>query len=123
MIEPPPPAIAEHHDAVLVEQMHAAVQDMPVEPHDGRADAGACTDRASRTRASFKHRSRPRVGKRVGRRGRRGNATMAAAASSSSPRTTSVDHNVIAAAVHRAMTKMMPAIMTEVAKELDPEKK
>ena len=51
-------------------------------------------------------------------------STMAAAAASaSSPRTTSVDHNVIAAAVQRAMTRMMPAIMTEVAKELDPEKK
>ena len=50
-------------------------------------------------------------------------SAMAAAASPSLSRTTSVDHNLIAAAVHRAMTKMLSAIMTEVARELDPEKK
>jgi hypothetical protein len=49
---------------------------------------------------------------------------MAAAASANArPNVTVADPGVIAAAVHRAMAKMMPAIMSEVAKELDPEKK
>lgn len=126
VVEPPPPAIVEHHDAMLVEQMHAAVQDMPVEQHvveEPMPEPAPVAQATPAAPVSTTGHDLELANALAAAVGAEAPATMAAAASTSSPRTTSVDHNVIAAAVHRAMTRMMPAIMTEVAKELDPEKK
>src|SRR5207248_6559565 len=112
-------------DAVLVEQLHAAVQEMPVEQHvvEEPMPEPAPVVAAAPPSAPTSGQDLELANALAAAVGAEATSTMAAAASTSSPRTTSVDHNVIAAAVHRAMTKMLPAIMTEVAKELDPEKK
>jgi hypothetical protein len=121
-----PSMAVEHHDAALVEQMQAAVADMPVEPHVEEAVPEPVIAHAAPAPSA----PTPATGQDLelanalaAAVGAEAPSAMAAAAAPSLSRTTSVDHNVIAAAVQRAMTKMMPAIMTEVAKELDPEKK
>lgn len=130
--EAPPAAAVEHSEAsvpdqLLVEQMQAAVQDMPVAPHVEEPvvehPAPVETAAPAPAPAATTGHDLELANALAAAVGGESTSTMAAAASASSSRTTSVDHNVIAAAVHRAMTKMMPAIMTEVAKELDPEKK
>jgi CheY-like chemotaxis protein len=122
----PAPEI-EHHDAALVEQMHAAVQDMPVAPHveEPMPEPAPVAQAAPAPVAppSTTGHDLELANALAAAVGAEAPSAMAAAASTNSPRTTSVDHNVIAAAVQRAMTRMMPAILTEVAKELDPEKK
>lgn len=127
-VEPVQAAASEAHDAALVEQMHAAVQEMEVAPHveelapePAPVAQAAPPPPAPAPTTGHDLELANALAAAVG-----GDSSTMAAAASASPslnRTTSVDHNVIAAAVHRAMTKMMPAIMTEVAKELDPEKK
>lgn len=114
----------EHHDAELVEQLQAAVADMPVEPHfeevapspepEAAVPAPIETTRQDLELASA-------LAAAVGAEAP--SAMVAAASAMPSANVTVADPNVIAAAVHRAMAKMMPAIMSEVAKELDPEKK
>ena len=115
-------------DAILVEQMHAAIADLPAEitPHVVEEPIAAAEQHPSEPAAVAAVSSGPdmelasalaaAVGAEVP-------ASSVAAAASAGTGKTVVDPNVIAQAVHRAMARMMPAIMTEVAKELDSENK
>ncbi len=114
-------------DAALVEQMHAAVQEMEVAPHveepmlDPAPAVQAVPAAAPVQTVGHDLELANALAAAVG--GEAPSAMAAAATVGGKPNVTVTDPNLIAAAVHRAMAKMMPAIMSEVAKELDPEKK
>ncbi len=113
-------------DAALVEQMHAAVQEMEVAPHveepmPAPAPVAEVTTSAPAQTSGHDLELANALAAAVG--GEAPSAMAASASAGGRPNVTVTDPNLIAAAVHRAMAKMMPAIMSEVAKELDPEKK